>query len=258
VFTLPILEKYDVDYFECSACGCLETDVPFWLHEAYAIPGVHIDVGQAARVIQTWVRVCFFLNQIDFDASRQCIDYGGSAGLLTRLMRDSGYDFFAFDTYDASKYANYFTVDSLDAVRPALITAFEVFEHFPEPAKALGEIFDTGTDLVIFLTQLYEGQGPSWDYLVPYCGQHIFFYRESALRAVADVQGYELIRSADFLVFVRRNGPYLEAVRKHSNDILPALFSGDLANRVNFGTEHTQRDFEYAKQRFLRERQSSK
>lgn len=81
-FTRRVLEKYDAGYFECLGCGSLQTQPPSWLEEAYAIPGVHIDVGQAARVVQTWLRLCFVLERIGFDRARPCMDYGGSAGLF--------------------------------------------------------------------------------------------------------------------------------------------------------------------------------
>src|SRR4051812_16147316 len=141
-FKRLVLETHDVQYSECRDCGSLQTERPYWLSEAYNIPGVHIDVGQAARVLQTWLRLCFFLRNIDFDRSLKCVDYGGSAGLLTRLMRDSGYDYYAFDLYDGSKYANYFRIESLQELRPVLVSAFEVFEHFPEPGESLRHLLN--------------------------------------------------------------------------------------------------------------------
>jgi hypothetical protein len=155
-FDALVLEKYPTGYFECASCGSLQTEFPHWLGEAYAIPGVHVDVGQAARVVQTWLRLCFLLQNIGFDQSRKCIDYGGSAGLLTRLMRDSGYDYYSYDLYDGSKYANYFKVDSLGASNLGLLSAFEVFEHLPQPKVTLTEMFASNPELLVFTTQFYE------------------------------------------------------------------------------------------------------
>lgn len=82
IFDHVVLDRHQVGYFECSGCGSLQTEAPFWLDEAYGIEGVHIDVGQAARVLQTWLRVWLILERIAFDRAELCIDYGSSAGLL--------------------------------------------------------------------------------------------------------------------------------------------------------------------------------
>ena len=252
-FSARILEKYPTDYRECTECGCLQTGRPTWLAEAYAIPGVHIDVGQAARVVQTWLRLCFFLRNIGFDRSRACVDYGGSAGLLTRLMRDAGYDYHAFDLYDGSKYANYFRIDRLAQVSPALVSAFEVFEHFPDPAEQLGGILSSGADLVVFTTQFYEGQGEDWPYLVPCCGQHVFFYTERGLAAFAGSHGFDLVRTPDFHVLARRGSREAAAIAAEGAGIMDGAFVAEQMLSVGWGTEATARDFAYAMERFVRE-----
>ncbi len=252
-FSLDILKRHKVGYFECEACGSLQTEKPYWLEEAYGIPGVHIDVGQAARVLQTWARLCFLLETIAFNKQGDCVDYGGSAGLLTRLMRDSGYIYFSFDKYDSSKYANYFTIAKLQDKRPRLVSAFEVFEHFPDPAKSLDEILTATPDLVVFSTQFYEGQDAQWDYLVPYCGQHIFFYREQALRTFCERYDYVLRRTPDFWILVRATSPYLDHIAASQNTIMKSAYVGDLFMRVGWVSEHTALDYSYAKERFQRE-----
>jgi hypothetical protein len=54
-FRRIVLLKYDVGYHKCLKCGSIQTDGPFWLDEAYSIPGVHIDVGIASRTVRTWI-----------------------------------------------------------------------------------------------------------------------------------------------------------------------------------------------------------
>lgn len=251
-FKLRVLEKYDVEYSGCRDCGSLQTERPYWLDEAYQIPGVHIDVGQAARVLQTWLRLCFFLRNINFDRSLKCVDYGGSAGLLTRLMRDSGYDYYAFDLYDGSKYANYFRIETLQELRPVLVSAFEVFEHFPEPGESIRNILSVA-DLVVFTTQFYEGQDDDWDYLVPCCGQHVFFYSERALATYADAHGFNLLRTPDLCLLVRRTSPYAAAVEIVGRQMMDSAFIAEQVVKVGWGTEATMRDSAYARDRFIRE-----
>jgi hypothetical protein len=253
VYALDVLARHKVNYFECESCGSLQTEYPYWLDDAYSIPGVHVDTGQAARVIQTWIRIVFLLETIDFDKNVDCIDYGGSSGLLTRLMRDSGFQYFAYDRYERAKYSNYFQIDRLDAKTPILISAFEVFEHFSNPKTALDELFATKAELIVFSTQFYEGQGPNWDYLFPACGQHVFFYKERALRAFAHDRGYNLIRTSDFFILLRDQSKYAHSIIKLESTSVPLQFFGELVARVGFGTDSTARDHAYAKERFVRE-----
>ncbi len=252
-FDRRVLGRHDVAYLECLECGSLQTEPPHWLAEAYAIPGVHIDVGQAARVVQTWLRLCCLLRDIEFDTSLRCIDYGGSAGLLTRLMRDSGYEYYAFDLYDGSKYANYFRVDDISSVDAALISAFEVFEHFPNPRSSIEEILKSRADLIVFTTQFYEGQDQDWDYLVPFCGQHVFFYTERGLAQFAASHGYDLRRTDDFNLLIRRDSRWTGAIASRGTGAMSAAFISEHVAAVGWGTAATLRDHAYAKERFVRE-----
>ena len=252
-FDCLVLEKYHIGYFECASCGSLQTEFPHWLAEAYAIPGVHVDVGQAARVVQTWLRLCFLLQNIGFERSRKCVDYGGSAGLLTRLMRDSGYDYYSYDLYEGSKYANYFKVANLGASKLGLLSAFEVLEHLPQPKVTLAEMFTGNPDLLVFTTQFYQGQGNDWPYLVPFCGQHVFFYTSRALETFANSYGYDFKEAYGFWVLVRRQSPYMNAIRSAVEKSMDAAFAGDQVMRVGWGTETTTQDGAYAFDRFIRE-----
>jgi len=140
LYAHEVLGKYRVNYFECDGCGSLQTEKPYWLSDAYAFPGVHIDVGQAIRVVRLWLYMTKLLTELNVMAEDVCVDYGGSAGLLTRLMRDSGFNFYSFDAYEKPKYADYFTQTDLSDAKVSIITAFEVFEHFPDPAEELGRL----------------------------------------------------------------------------------------------------------------------
>lgn len=253
IFDHKVLEKYDVRYFQCGECHSLQTERPYWLAEAYGIPGVHIDVGQAARVMQTWLRLCFLLEQVSLDPELESLDYGGSAGLLTRLMRDSGYNFRAYDPYDGSKYANYFRAERLTDVLPGVISAFEVLEHFPDPAASLREILLARPELVVFTTQFYEGQGRDWDYLVPCCGQHVFFYDREGLAQFCQRAGFDLRRSVDFWVLVRRDGRCAASIEPALDRIMTPDFVARQVMEVGYGTEATARDHAYAIERFVRE-----
>jgi len=203
--------------------------------------------------VQTWARLCFLLEVIGYRKEDTCVDYGGSSGLLTRLMRDSGYSYFAYDPYEYAKYANYFMVTNPRDVGLALVTAFEVLEHFRDPAEEVARLLSTTGEFVVFSTSFYEGQGAEWDYLVPFCGQHIFFYRQNALKAFAERFGFTLRCSADLWLLVRTTSPYLPAIDAAQGVTMSAQYAGDLMFRTGYATESTIRDYAYAKERFQRE-----
>jgi len=253
LFNLQVMDRYDVRYMECDDCGSAQTEAPHWLAEAYAIPGVHVDVGQAARVVATWLRLNSLFEQIGVDKDARCVDYGGSAGLLTRLMRDSGYNFYAYDKYDGSKYANYFKIDTFSECTPNIVTAFEVFEHFPEPRQSLLEILRTTTDLIIFSAVFYERQGPEWPYLIPFCGQHVFFYSQHGLATFADQQGFDLRQIYDFWVLVRRGSSFENILVQEKIKQMDADFAGRHIQELGWASSATLKDFEYAKKRFENE-----
>jgi hypothetical protein len=242
VFDHRVLDRFDIAYFECGGCGSLQTEAPYWLDEAYAIEGVHIDTGQAARILQMWLRLCLMLDRLGFDRSLPCIDYGGSSGLLTRLMRDVGYNYRVHDRYDSGKYANYFRIDSLEGLHPALVSAFEVFEHLPEPGGPLGGILALQPSLVVFSTRIWERQGKGWEYLVPCCGQHVFFYTERAMVGLANSQGYDLRRCLGIHVLVRRGSPFSVALDAAEPLMLDAAAAGRIIMELGAGTTFTERD----------------
>lgn len=251
-FDAEVLGRYQVGYYVCEQCGSLQTETPYWLDEAYAIPGVHIDVGQAARVIATWVRLCLFLERLNFPKAAECVDYGGSTGLLARLMRDIGYGFQPYDRYANCTFANYFKVSDFADCRPKLITAFEVLEHFPQPAQSLQEILNKQSDLIIFSTMFYEKQGRDWFYLVPFCGQHVFFYDEIGLARFVQTFGYDLAKAGSYWVLFRQAGPYSAAMIAEAGSFTPDVeYSGQLLTALGYGTAETARDHDYAKQLFV-------
>lgn len=168
-------------------------------------------------------------------------------------MRDSGYDYRVYDRYDTGKYANYFRIESMAGLRPGLVLAFEVFEHFPEPARALDEILSAAPALVIFSTVFWEGQGRDWSYLVPICGQHVFFYTRPGLADFAGRHGYELRQCLDLSILVRPDTAYLARLESAGQPPVDAAAAGRMLSELGWGTQATERDHAYAMERFMRE-----
>jgi hypothetical protein len=146
------------------------------------------------------------LDHVEFPRASPAVDFASASGLFARLMRDQGYNFRAYDRYDTPFFVNYFLVNDIARLQPHLVTAFEVFEHLPEPARSLNEMLGWGARLVVFTTWFADNQNEDWAYYVPENGQHVFFYTEGALRDFAQRRGYELKLCSFFFLFVKRDG----------------------------------------------------
>jgi hypothetical protein len=252
-----VLLKYDVGYHECRSCGSIQTDTPYWLDEAYAIPGVHLDVGIANRTLQMWITATSFLEEIGFPRTDLAVDFGAASGLFARLMRDAGFNFYAHDKYSDPFFVNYFTIADISAQRPSLITAFEVFEHLRDPNASIGDLLDLGADAILFSTGFFSNQGPDWQYLVPECGQHVFFYTERGLGYFAGRFGYDLLGAGRFHVLLRRGVD--SRIRKLTEDFptkaesLYEVTGARLLRTTNFYSVSIQADLAVADQRFRHE-----
>jgi hypothetical protein len=197
-FQLRLLQRHEVAYFVCSRCGSLQTETPHWLEEAYSQNLSNLDTGAAQRNLRN-LAACFAVARVL--GLQRLLDIGGGDGLLCRLLRDRGLNCYVRDKYARPTYAQGF--DEPDFERPEMVMGFEVFEHLPQPAAELQAFFASGPQAVLISTELHTGQGPDWPYLAPESGQHVFFYSPQALALVAQQQGYTLLLSGEFSLFLK-------------------------------------------------------
>ena len=182
-----ILGKYPIDYHRCTACGFIQTDTPFWLAECYENPMPSYDLGGISRPTLNSELTKAVLNTC-FDPSGRFLDFGGGYGVFTRWMRDAGYNFWHHDKHCANLFANGFDADVSEKAHYELVTAFEVFEHLPDPVQTLEFIFRF-TDSVLFTTELVPNTASrvsEWWYFGPEHGQHVAFYTPAALRKLGE------------------------------------------------------------------------
>lgn len=184
-----VLGRHIVAYAVCRGCGSLQTETPYWLDEAYGISTVGLDTGMCQRTLQLVIETYGLLDLLQVGRQDLAIDFGGGNGLFARLMQDRNYNFFSYDKYQAPFYSYHHAIDDFEAAEPKIITAFEVFEHFVNPAEEIDNLFRKNPDIIIFTTDIYANQGRDWKYLIPESGQHIFFYTPQALRQVGERYG---------------------------------------------------------------------
>jgi hypothetical protein len=225
-FRLAGFQGRDIIYFECLECGSLQTQEPTWLSDAYRCSNLsELDVGAAQRVL---INHAFVLLASKICRLRTILDFGGGDGLLCRLLRDRGLDAETMDDHATPTYARRFEGDMTRSYD--LITAFEVFEHLPQPSVLLGRLFQTTPRIIIASTEIYSGQDVSWWYLAPRQGQHIFFYSRCGFRLLATRYGYFYYEMGGWHVFTREplSWVQLRVMSRVTSGILFKLFRASL------------------------------
>lgn len=207
-----LLRKHDVEYFQCGACGFLQTETPYWLDEAYSSAIVSADTGIMQRNVYLSKVATGVLWRL-FRGRGKFLDAAGGYGLFTRLMRDIGFDYYWSDPHAQNLVARGF--EGTAATGPyAAVSAFEVLEHVVDPLEFLSDLMRAmQTRTVLISTELFTGTAPDpaqWWYYAFDAGQHISFYRRSTLEAIAGKLGLKLYSGRSIHLWTDRSLSALE------------------------------------------------
>jgi hypothetical protein len=203
------------------------------LAEAYSEPIAAGDVGLVSRNVQlakTTERVI----KVGFSPGGPFLDYGGGYGLLVRLMRDAGYDFYRYDRWCPNLFAQGLDWEPATPRQFELVTAYEVFEHLTEPVPELKRMLQLSHNVLFSTVLLPPGNpGPGeWWYYAPESGQHVSLYTRRALETLAerfllrlltDGQGLHLLTEKVVgkmlfrLAVGRRSGRWLDGWRRRKS-----------------------------------------
>jgi len=220
-FKARVLKKYSVSYFQCPQCELLQTEHPYWLQEAYQNAIIDADTGLVQRnnrVARKIAGIIYFL----LDRKAAYLDVAGGYGMLTRLMRDYGFNFYWSDPFCENILARGFQADGCRNQFSGL-TAFEVLEHTDKPVEFFLNMMGVHrSKSVLFTTQLYDGEvpDPSWWYYAFNEGQHISFYSKKTLEVIAKYLG---------VFFFSSNGIHYFS-EKPINKLLFSLLTGKLSS----------------------------
>ena len=225
-FTARVLGKYSAQYEVCNKCGFLRAHAPHWLDEAYSRAIAAADTGLVMRNIALACKLSGVLYWVVGERGEgRYLDVAGGYGMLTRLMRDIGFDFYWSDKYCDNLVALGFEFSH--AQRPCrAVTAMEVLEHLTDPAAFVEETLAlSGAQTLLFTTELYEGPPPqpnAWWYYAFSTGQHVGFFQRRTLEVLGARLG---------LHFASANGLHIFSKAVVNERLLRAV-TGRLVSRV--------------------------
>ena len=184
-FRATVMNRHLVAYYHCGECGYLATEEPHWLDEAYMSPINASDTGILRRNTDLSRVTAAFLIAL-YGRSGKFVDYAGGYGVLTRMMRDLGFDFYWCDPHCKNIFAPGFEY-AFGSWNPELITCYEAFEHFVEPPAEVGKMLALSRN-ILFTTELLPQPIPppeKWWYYGLDHGQHVSFYSRKTLERLA-------------------------------------------------------------------------
>ena len=191
IFSAELMNKYQVSYFYCKNCGFLSTEEPYWLDEVYSSPISKFDTGHIQRNINISEKLTI-LTAVFFNGNNNFVDYAGGNGILVRMMRDIGLNYFWEDKYATNLFASGFELNKNVVEKVEAVSVIECFEHFVEPLKEIEKMLLISKN-IIFTTELLPAPLPTpneWWYYTLKRGGHISFFSEKTLKYIANK--YEL------------------------------------------------------------------
>jgi hypothetical protein len=235
-----ILQTFDARYLRCTRCGFVFVEQPTWLDQAYELPIAAADTGIVVRNLR-FADLVGTLIDLALPQARQCMDFGGGAGLFVRLMRDRGYDFYRQDKYCENIFATGF--DARPEQKFDLATCIEVIEHIVEPMSVLQQLAALAPTLVIGTELLppVRNRPGEWWYYAPEGGQHISFFSSRALQIAAEKLGMRLASNGRGVhVFSReRISPALVRTIAHRRGLVLARAWAKIVHRRRRSLTHS-------------------
>ncbi len=191
-----------VAFYRCPSCGfCFAPDIAKWSHAQFA---EHIYNDSYALVDPDCVESRPHANAENLSrwlgkdaVNLSHLDYGGGNGLLSKRLREKGWNSESFDPFakDGVQIGGEGGFD--------LITAYEVFEHAPDPQRLMADLSRLlkPDGVVLFSTlisdgALREGGSLSWWYASPRNG-HISLFSRQSLGVLAASNGFSYSSFSD-------------------------------------------------------------
>ena len=185
----------EVTYFLCRQCGfCFAPEFAKWRPEDFADKIYNIDYAQVdpdyyeARPREHAAMLISMFGERARGVRH--LDYGGGLGLLSEMLRDSGWQSSSYDPFGDGAGRAQISQDF------DLITAFEVFEHVPDVRRLVADIASllAPEGLVLFSTLISDGRLKmgsriDWWYASPRNG-HVSLFSKDSLATLGASEGF--------------------------------------------------------------------
>lgn len=187
-----------VYYHLCGSCGHLfGPQFSDWTEQQFLEKIYNDDYGLVDpdyEITRPESNAEFLLKHFDDDSGHiRHLDYGGGNGYLSEILVESGWDSTSYDPFPA----NDTRISELG--RFNFITAFEVFEHVPDPLELMHNLLGLMDDscMVMFSTLLSDGfiqrgQRINWWYCSPRNG-HISIFSKRSLETLCKRHDVRLV-----------------------------------------------------------------
>jgi Methyltransferase domain len=189
-----------VYFHRCTQCGLVFTgffdrfDSELWSRHIYNADYARIDPEYGGVRSARDAKVVRAAMGSWWPASGVGCDYGGGQGHLAAHLRGLGLRFDTLDPFGVQHV-------SVQAGSYAMVTAFEVMEHFAQPEASFAEIAALAAPqqcLLLASTSLVDprmrpGELAQWWYAAPRNG-HITLYAEATMRWLANAHSFEYRR----------------------------------------------------------------
>lgn len=179
-----------IAYYLCKCCGfCLAPSIAAWPKadfKEFIYNKDYIVVDPDYAITRPRDNAVAQINLFgELGAKINHLDFGGGDGLLSRTLNDAGWNSETYDPFVRSDVA------ADGSKQYDLITAFEVFEHVPDPqdlVETLASLIKPD-GLIMFSTMLADteikrGHTLDWWYAAPRNG-HISLFSKNSLRWLA-------------------------------------------------------------------------
>jgi SAM-dependent methyltransferase len=182
-------------YARCDNCGfCFAPEIANWKLEEFE---ERIYNNKYALVDPDYIEIRPRANATNLISmfgdkahSIKHLDYGGGSGLLSNVLNESNWQSVSYDPF-VDKNVSIAQFGKFD-----LISAFEVFEHEPEPQHLMSNLRSllSPNGIVLFSTLLSDGnihinQRINWWYASPRNG-HISLFSSNSLEILAQNNGF--------------------------------------------------------------------
>lgn len=206
LFSVMVQGENRSELNSCSICEFAFYPDQNWISKSFSDELNSLDVGATDRTIIAADYLSVVLKSQKLSHG-MFLDYGGGYGLLSRIMRDRGFNFENFDPYTRQIFpTSGQQSDSPLEQKYDAVTLIEVTLHFEDPVKEFKKLLEM-SDIVLFTAVLTDEKLDSdWWYLSLETGQHIALFSKKTLSALAEKLDVKLTTDGKFFhIFHREN-----------------------------------------------------